>query len=618
MASQFYLVYSVLVDEVTGTPSSLLHLYTDENGTPLETGTLVKTFAGTGPGLSAVLVDGTYKPNKTAWTDEMSAAGESLAVNVTDAGSEHALIRFLHDGESLCFPVPEYRFAQSESYLAFFTYNREGAAAAATSLGYTSAITAVTPLGADALRVEGWLDAAASSHVLRRRMVGEPQTYVDTPLFAEADDTFSVQIVALAPDSEYSFEIVSTGTRGSSTSPTVTGRTGVAAPLAVPTFAIENTENAAVKKVVIADVPAASAFDAQIAADGDFDGAPLTLRVTNNGGAELYIRQWPESESDLYAIRVKSVSGVDGHTDSAWSDSQETSIGGGSVTASGAEIPFYANIAVHAEPSAPEHAATLGKVNDLLAEAVDGFGTVVHSVAGYTGTVTVPQILVGAAEENLLVNHNSGPLGNLNDESMITAESLDNQLASAKAIYHYVQNVRAALSGQLGAHYHSYLYTDNGQTVLSTPALDDEATIVPDIALADPFDPAVTYEADAVVVLEGYLYRNTSGTSSTGNRDFTRKWTKTTASALMAASTGSGSDRYETEFLGADLDADCAIEISHGLGEQYVFVQVIDLTEGSGNLVVAAQINLTDTSKLQLKFSESLPASSRFKVIVRS
>ena len=50
-----------------------------------------------------------------------------------------------------------------------------------------------------------------------------------------------------------------------------------------------------------------------------------------------------------------------------------------------------------------------------------------------------------------------------------------------------------------------------------------------------------------------------------------------------------GSDRYETEFLGADLDADCAIEISHGLGEQYVFVQVIDLTEGSGNLVVAAQ-----------------------------
>ena len=48
-----------------------------------------------------------------------------------------------------------------------------------------------------------------------------------------------------------------------------------------------------------------------------------------------------------------------------------------------------------------------------------------------------------------------------------------------------MQNVRAALSGQLGAHYHSYLYTDNGQTVLSTPALDDEATIVPDTALAD-------------------------------------------------------------------------------------------------------------------------------------
>ena len=110
---------------------------------------------------------------------------------------------------------------------------------------------------------------------------------------------------------------------------------------------------------------------------------------------------------------VKSVSGVDSHTDSAWSDSQETSIGG-EADGKRCRIPFYANIAVHAEPGAPEHAATLGKVNDLLAEddrrVRNGgpFGCRIHG-HGYV------QILVRAAEENLLVNHNSGPLGNLND-----------------------------------------------------------------------------------------------------------------------------------------------------------------------------------------------------------
>lgn len=142
---------------------------------------------------------------------------------------------------------------------------------------------------------------------------------------------------------------------------------------------------------------------------------------------------------------------------------------------------------------------------------------------------------------------------------------------------------------------------------------------MPDTALADPFDPAATYPNGAVVSSEGYLYRNTSGGTSAGNRDFQRKWTKVTAAELIAGAAQSGTDaggRFETAFYGADLDQNMSIVISHQLGRRYVFVELIDLSGAEPVAISARTVFLTENT-LKLTFSEALPAAGEVKVLVR-
>ena len=84
MALKYYLVYSVSVDENAGTPSSRLSLVSDSYGTPSMTGRTLAVYTGSGPNLTAALVDGEYRPNKTAWTETMSGdGGASLDVAVS-------------------------------------------------------------------------------------------------------------------------------------------------------------------------------------------------------------------------------------------------------------------------------------------------------------------------------------------------------------------------------------------------------------------------------------------------------------------------------------------------------------------------------------------------------
>lgn len=624
MASQLYAVYSVLVNPTTGAVSSLLNLYTDEYGTPAETGTLVRSYTGGGPNLLASLVDGTYKPNKTQWTEELSGTGgETIEVTVTGAGTANALISFPYLEQTRYFPAPGLALVQSQAYPAFFTYNSSETAVSEGASGYSSAITAVTPLSATSMEVRGTLDSAAESHILRYYPSAAPQTAVEIPLTGLASELFPVRLYGLTPETAYSVEIISTGPKGTYPSQAVSAATPAATQLAAPSFQLLATESGGAKRIVIADLAGADSFEVQAAAGGDWTGAVETFRVTNSSGAEITIRRWPESEGTSYAVRIRALAGSADYTDSPWSETRTVSVEiDPEEEESGpqnAELTVYANVAIKAEPSEPAHAVTLSKATQLIAEAVSGIGTTVHSVGGYTGTVTVAQLIGKAQADNQLIVHSSAASPNVNNLSMITSAATDSQLTSAKAVYHYVQNVRSGLHSAIYGHNHSYLTGADGTSVLAAPELDGDSTLVSEGVIAELFDPSVTYQAGAVVTDGGFLYRNTSGGTSAGNRDFALKWEKVTVADLIrTAANGGGGGRYETEFYGGDLDANHSIEITHSLGVQFVSVEVIDVTSGNNNTVTGAQVNLSSTSKCRVTFSSALPAASRIKAVVRA
>ena len=624
MASQLYAVYSVLVNPTTGAVSSLLNLYTDEYGTPAETGTLVRSYTGGGPNLLASLVDGTYKPNLTEWSEEMTdtGGGDPVTVNVTGAGTAAALVTFTLDGRLRCFPASVFVLARSAPYPDLYTFNADGEPAAESASGYSSAITAATALSAVAVEVSGRLDTGAESHVLRYR-TGSSGAWTEIPLAGTDSEVFPVRIYGLAPETAYTLEIVSAGPRGTSVSEPATVTTGAPAALAAPSFQVLAAESGGVKRVVIADLAGASSFEIETAAGGVWSGNTERVLVSNRSGAEVFLRQWPESEGTAYAVRVRALAGSAAFTDSPWSEPQNVTVeaesgGGDDAAESDAALTVYANIAIEAEPNAPNHVVTLSKASALISDAVAGIGTTVSSVAGYTGAVTIAQILAKAQTDRQLIVHSSAAAPNTGNQSVITSSATDNQLATARAVYYYVQNTRTSLNALISGHNHSYLYGADGASILAAPELEEDATIVPETVIAGLFDPSVTYQAGAVVTDAGYLYRNTSGGTSAGNRDFARKWEKVTVAELVAlAAAASGGARYETEFYGADLDENYSIEIAHQLGVQFVSVEVIDITSGSGNPVTAAQVNLTSSSVCRLTFSAALPNNRRMKVVVR-
>ena len=618
MALKYYLVYSVSVDENAGTPSSRLSLVSDSYGTPSMTGRTLAVYTGSGPNLTAALVDGEYRPNKTAWTETMSGdGGASLDVAVSGAGTPSASIRLTYDGTEMTFDASALTFERSANYPELYSYNKNRAMIEETA-AYASSISAAAALGADGARVEGTLDPAAETHTLRWRTAGAPETAGEIRLTGTDAEVFPVLVYGLAPETAYTFEIVSSGPRGTWTSAPVTVTTGAAAALAVPTFEIADTDAAAVKRVSIADEDGAAYFELQIAAGNDFTGAE-TVRVTNSGGADVYLRRWPESADGAYSIRVRAVSGSAARLDSAWSAPAAVSVdaGGGGPDESAAEMAVYSNLAIHAAPSAPYHAATVSKVSELIAGAV---GSTVSDVGGYTGSVTIAQLAAGAARDGVLLLHDGGSAPNANNTPVITASSTDAQIASARAVYYYVQNVRGALAALVADHRHTYLDAPGGGAIAAAPELDEDGTLVPDVALAAPFDPSATYPAGAVAASEGFLYQNTSGAASVGNADFARKWTRVTAAELIAraASGGSAAGRFETEFYGADLDADRSVTVTHNLGVRYVSVELIDLTDGAGAQIVGALVNLTSENALKLTFSDGLAAARRIKAVVRA
>ena len=129
MAVKNYLFYSAEVDENSGAQSSVLNLYSDANGTPLTTGTLIASYAGSGPNLGVEEVGGEVRPNKTAWTETMSGAGGTLEVAVADAGTGSAEIRFTYGGTEMRFDASRLAFTRSTNYPSLYAYNRDRAAA---------------------------------------------------------------------------------------------------------------------------------------------------------------------------------------------------------------------------------------------------------------------------------------------------------------------------------------------------------------------------------------------------------------------------------------------------------------------------------------------------------
>ena len=617
MAAKYYLLYSVQVDGNSGAPSSSLQLYTDSYGTPEATGTVLGVWSGAGPNLAAALVDGVYKANKTSWTETMSGGGGPLDVEVSGAGTAAAAIRLTYGGRELAFDASALELAQSAAYPARFTYNQNGVLAGELADGYSSSLTSAAAAGADGMRLTGVLDPAADRYVLRWRAAAEPDSAAGTMnLAGTTAEVFPIEIYGLEPETAYSFELVSIGARGESVSAAVSGTTGSPVPLAAPQLQVLDTDSAGVKQAVLADVAGAAYFDLEIAPGGDFTGPAETVRVTNSGGARVFLRDWPESASGTYGVRARSVSGSAVYADSAWGEAVSVEAGAGQPDLSDPEMTVYSNIAIRAVPSGPDHAATVSKVSEMISGAV---GTVVNSVGGCSGTVTMAQLAARAADENILVCHSSGSAPNVNNLSVITASSTDAQVPSARAVYHCVQNLRGTLTSLISGHYHSYLCTPDGGAVLAAPALGEDGTIVPDTALAGAFDSAATYPDGAVVSSEGYLYRNTSGGTSAGNRDFQRKWTKVTAAELIAEAAQSGGDaggRYETAFYGADLDQNMSIVIGHNLGRRYVFVELIDLS-GAEPVAISARTAFLTENTLKLTFSEALPAAGEVKVLVR-
>lgn len=123
MSAKLYAIYYVK-EKDGGTGEEKLFLYSDENGTPLETGTLLGQWDA---GSTTPLVR-----NTTSWQHSLFGTGETTGIvqlNMVNAGTENAYFYFDRDGTRHAFDASELVLENHPSMGAFALFNAAAAAA---------------------------------------------------------------------------------------------------------------------------------------------------------------------------------------------------------------------------------------------------------------------------------------------------------------------------------------------------------------------------------------------------------------------------------------------------------------------------------------------------------
>lgn len=162
----YYITYSLEGHHITQNHSVTLKLYSDDNGTPLETGELLGTYTGAGDGMT-VGTDGTAQARD--WIDTLvsDGGGTSLDVSVSDAGTGVALISFEYDGETRFFDASALRFGSDDAEADQNVYGSESAVCAET--GRRPPIADIPVYG----NIEIHATPTADNHAITKRYLEE-------------------------------------------------------------------------------------------------------------------------------------------------------------------------------------------------------------------------------------------------------------------------------------------------------------------------------------------------------------------------------------------------------------------------------------------------------------
>ena len=170
----YYITYALEGHYATQNHTATLKLYSDDNGTPLETGELLRTISGTNPG---VIVGTDGAPLTRDWTEKLGnngvtdAAGDPIEVCVTEAGTGEALISFEYEGETLYFDACELAFGDEDENAVQAVYGSAEAVCAATDRrpptaeipAYGNIELHATPTAENHLVTKGYVDTAVQS-----------------------------------------------------------------------------------------------------------------------------------------------------------------------------------------------------------------------------------------------------------------------------------------------------------------------------------------------------------------------------------------------------------------------------------------------------------------------
>ena len=124
MSDKLYAIYK-WVETGGGSGLETLSLYSDENGTPTTTGTLLGTWSGN-PGMPPM------RNSSTSWNHTLSGSGETtgtVTLYMVNAGTENAYFYFDLDGTRHAFDASELALTDHATMNAFAEYNTAEAAA---------------------------------------------------------------------------------------------------------------------------------------------------------------------------------------------------------------------------------------------------------------------------------------------------------------------------------------------------------------------------------------------------------------------------------------------------------------------------------------------------------
>ena len=183
----YYITYALEGHSVTGNHSTTLKLYSDDNGTPLETGELLATYSGSNSG---VIVDAGGNALTRDWTDTLgnggiqSELGNPIDVRVTDAGTGAALISFDYEGETLRFDAGALVFGDEDETALQAVYGSAEAACPQTDRNVPTADIPVygnielhaTPTADNHVVTKEYVDAAVQSAEVGGRRETRPIT----------------------------------------------------------------------------------------------------------------------------------------------------------------------------------------------------------------------------------------------------------------------------------------------------------------------------------------------------------------------------------------------------------------------------------------------------------